>query len=315
MSHQDAMLPPRETGEASAARLSLLLPPATSQSGRAVVEIMDAPDAPSLEPLYALLESFFKPGEVEPLEQMRRELAGNRQPNSTVQFFGLLLRDPEKNHRIASILYGSVQQGILALRFKLTRPEYRASGISQEADRHFFEEATRQADRQGRALWACFGECVEASEAYFNRLLGMRRLYVPGPTPHSFHEMHYELPHLGAWTADGRPKKPLADPVREHLQMAIAPMSRTIPVEVLEGILTTVWRAWYIVPEVTFANPRAWERHRERIMKQTLQDKILKPLGPHRELVLLSREERQQLRKEGVAIRDFDLHARSPGPQ
>ena len=271
-------------------------------------EVIDSPDGAALPEFYAMLARYFRPGEVEPLAQFRRELLGNHMPGRPARFFGVVLRDPAAGDGIISGMYGSVHHGVLALRFKITVPGYRGTGISQEVDRILFGVACGHAERQGQPLWSCFGECVERSESYLNRTWRMRRLYVPGATPGSLEEVYYQLPHLGDWTPDGNPANPEPTPIREHLQIAAAPYPEAIPMAELEAILVNVWQDWYVLPPDAFSSRAAWERHRDFVMLQTLEETILAPLRRHPAVKLFSRDERERLNRHGVTVRDLSLH-------
>jgi hypothetical protein len=271
-----------------------------------IPKIVDHPNSPELAAYHALLKNSFSGGEVECLERLQQELAGNGKPGTAAHYLCLLLCEPEAGDRIASGAYASVQGGILALRFLVTDQAYRGTGASQETIRLLLAEAQRWSVDRRQVLWACFGECVDASEAFFNRALGMRRLYVPEPGNASLREIHYELPHLGNWGSDGEPLDPESGPVREHLQIA-AGKAAQIPFAVLENILTSVWRAWYVHSEQEFDSRSAWERHYQRNFEGTLRGKILEPLRHQRKLLLLTRAERERRRQAGWNITDLDV--------
>jgi hypothetical protein len=286
-------------------------PPKSRSSLEAILargpEVLDHP-SPTLKEFHAVLAHSFRRGELDPLSRMEEEVASNMVRAPACCYFGLVLRDPDSNDRIVSGMYGSVKDGLLALRYKVTDPAYRGSGLSQEADELFFTEARKRAALQGREIWVCLGECVESSEAYFNRSWGLRRLYLPGP-PDCYREMYYELPHLGEWTAQGRPKAPEPRPTREHLQLALRPPRDAISSTLLREVLTALWGEWYVRPEQEFDSARAWQDHHDQVMRRTLEEKVLAPLPRDAELVLLSREEREKLKREGACFVDLDLNA------
>ncbi len=268
------------------------------------VEVVEGPGAAALAEFYRLLQRMFEPGELETFERFQEEIASNQRPGSTARYLCLLLRDPDSAGRIACAAYASVQAGVLAGRFLVTEEPYRQTGISQEMIRLLLVEAGRWSAARGQALWAWFGECVEASEQFFNRVLDRRRLYAPAGEKH-LREIHYELPHLGAWESDGRPLDP-GPPRCEHLQLAVAGYGRQLPLAVLDTILTTVWQEWYVRSPGMFRDRQAWQRHRDTVLQETLRRRILGPLPPG-DLVLLSRQEREQWRREGWRIDDLPM--------
>lgn len=269
-------------------------------------KIIDDPNSLEFAAYYALLKNTFTGSEVEPFERLQQELAGNRCRGAAAHFLCLLLYKPEAGRSIASGAYASVQGGILALRFLVTDQAYRGTGVSQETIDLLLAEAKRYTEGKGETFTACFGECVDTSEAFFNRALGMRRVYIPDPGNASLREIHYELPHLGNWGSDGEPLTPELRPVREHLQLC-AGNDQEIPFPVIEDILTTVWRAWYVHSEQRFDSRPAWERHCRRNLGETLKKRILDPLRHQRVLFLLSRAEREQRRQAGWHITDLEV--------
>lgn len=274
-------------------------------------EIVDREDSPSLDEYHKLLIETLRDDQVEPLDGLQQEISRNHDLHASARYICILLRDPEAGYRIASGVYGSVQDGVLAIRFVVTvsdeeTQDYRRTGISQEIYRLFVAEANRwSVSQRGQAIWACVGECVDESEAFFNRLLGKRRIYVPGRDGSDLREIHYELPHLGEWKSDGTPLDRRGQPVLEHLQVAVAGYQGSLPFSVLEKILTTFWREWYVRPESHFDSRAIWERHRTLVIEETLHARILEPLRSHAELMLLSREEREQRIDRGQVIHDL----------
>jgi GNAT superfamily N-acetyltransferase len=286
-------------------------------------ETITPPDFSSLVAFHGLLVNAFTEDEVEPLQKLMQELASNNNPDARARYLCIVLRDPESAGRIASGVYASVQDGvlpihfILAVRFALVTAEgSRRRGIGREAIHLLKDKAREWADSrkqgatvQGQPRWAYFGECLEGSEAFFNDVLEMRRLYTEDGEG-VLREIHYQLPYLGEWARDGRPLE-LKLPKREHLQLAVDGHIGRLPFEVLEQILTAVWQEWYVCPEKVFETKfdshQFWEDHKNRVMEETLRGKILNPLRPHRELVLLSREERKQRRQNGTKIEDLIL--------
>lgn len=251
-----------------------------------------------------LLVSSFSREEVEPLEKLQQELDGNRNSDASARYLCTLLRDLGNDGQIASGAYASVQEGVLAIRFVVTCPGYRGTGLSQELVRLLLTAANRWSIGRGQTIRACVGECVTESETFFNRVLGMRRLYVPGTDERSLHEIHYELPHLGDWADDGNPIDPAAEPKREHLQIAVAGDRRVLTFEQLEVILTSFWREWYLWPRERRVGA-GWESHWRQVMIESLQGRILEPLRSQQTLILLSREEREERNKNGWAIREL----------
>ncbi|MBI5621426.1 hypothetical protein HY933_00985 [Candidatus Falkowbacteria bacterium] len=75
---------------------------------------------------HVFLGHFFKPEEIEPLEVWQKELANQ---NPDVRYILIALRDPKDENKLVSAAYGSVQKGILAFRFILTKASHRAPRI------------------------------------------------------------------------------------------------------------------------------------------------------------------------------------------
>src|SRR6188508_2362530 len=70
------------------------------------------PASPELEQFHAFLLPHFQPGEVEPIEKFSEELS---QPSDAVQFAGALITDPDRNHAVVSVAYGSAQRNLCAI--------------------------------------------------------------------------------------------------------------------------------------------------------------------------------------------------------
>ncbi len=274
-------------------------------------EIVTDPESPSLAEIHAFLTKNFKEGEVEPLEVFQAELASNETPNSPSRFICVLLRDPEYN-AVVSCAYGSVQNGIIAIRFTLTESHlhinktpdspmdrddsanfinYRGSGISQEADRLLIQAAQKHAQEQGQECEAVVAEAVERSERYWNEVEiepdnGLRRLY----DPQTGKQIYYRLPPLD-WNSDGTAAN--EDVMVENLQVAVKGHKNEIPTAKLAEILHNWWQVWYIRPESQFENKAAWERHKAKV-EGILKDEILAPLSKLEHVVPKSRADRGQ---------------------
>ncbi|MFZ2706648.1 MAG: hypothetical protein WAY88_00760 [Minisyncoccia bacterium] len=261
-------------------------------------EIITDPESQTLQDFHEFLGQFFRPEEIEPIEVFQRELA-NKNPD--VQYVFTALRDPHTG-KLVSAAYGSVQKGVLAIRFTLTEANYRGEGISQEADDLLVKRAEEIAEKQGYPLEAYICEAVELSERYWNRLEiepgnGMRRIYAPGTKE----EIHYELPPL-AWNRDGTPA---AEGVPEHLQIAVKGQKDKLSVATLDRILTDWWQEWYIRPQEDFKDEEglqdkdAWDRHCNTVW-EILNEKILAPLRESPTLDLISKDRREAAEKSSA---------------
>ncbi|MBI5621425.1 hypothetical protein HY933_00980 [Candidatus Falkowbacteria bacterium] len=259
-------------------------------------EIITSPESESLLEFHDFLLRNFKPGEVEPLKTWQEEM---KQTDPKVRFIATVLREPlDKQKPIVGAAYGSVQGGILAIRFTLTEAKYylgypvvkqakkpgfegfrgyRGSGISQEADRLLIAEAKHQQKlmdpKQKLNVLIC--EAVNKSEAYWNGVEiekgnGMKRLY----RPDNDEQMYYRLPPL-EWNADGSPVNNTV--VFENLQIAMAGHPRNIPVDRLEQILRKWWDSWYIRSRENFEDDKAWGKHKQLVYK-ILEEEIIQPI-------------------------------------
>lgn len=253
-------------------------------------EVITSSGSQTLIDFHKFLGQFFKPEEIEPLEVFQIELA-NKNPD--VLYVFTALRDPAKQNALVSAAYGSVQEGILAIRFTLTETSYRSIGISQKADELLIKKAEEFCKEKGKELSAYICEAVEMSESYWNRQEieegnGMKRLY----SSEDGEEVHYELPPL-AWNPDGTPA---TDGSSEHLQVAVKGYPEKVPVLVLEKILKDWWNEWYIRPRDQFDNEEAWELHKKTVW-DILETKILAPIRGVEELTLISKKERKSAEK------------------
>ncbi|MFA4873051.1 MAG: hypothetical protein WC659_03895 [Patescibacteria group bacterium] len=269
-------------------------------------EVVLTPDSRSLVDFHALLIKKFRPGEVEPLEVFQDEMSRNQNQDSNVRFIGVVARDP-LNNEVISGAYGSVQDGILAIRFTLTEGDeylgtpateqaekqgyqgfsaYRSTGVSQWVDELLVEVAREQQKLMNpeKDLVALVCEAVPKSQHYWNKLEiepgnGMRRLY----KPESGEEVHYELPPL-AWNKDGTPAQ---EGITEHLQIAVKGHQDSVLVSELEKILKDWWKAWYIRPRDQFESNEAWELHK-RTVWNILENNIIAPIRDAGELKLIA---------------------------
>lgn len=271
-------------------------------------EAFSSPDMPGLNDFYVLLQRTFRRGELESFQRIREELASNEGDPPKRMFLGVILRSGERVNAGPALggVYGSVQEGVLALRFKVTLPEWRGSGMSQVIDSLFAGIVRGVAAKQGQPLWACVGECVNASEGYFNRVWGLRRVYRPGPAPGTLQEMHYELPHIGPWSSDGKAVDPEPAPIREHLQIAFLDGGDVVAPSRVREALTAVWQSWYLRPRRAFRDDDSWRRHADTVMRATLEDRILAPLDGIPELTLLSRDQREKRVRMGETVVEMD---------
>lgn len=248
-------------------------------------EVITNPESETLKDFHKFLGHFFKPEEIEPVEVYQRELANQ---NPDVRYILTVLRDPKKSDELISAAYGSVQSGILAFRFILTDPSYRATGISQEADKLLINEADQFCKQKGMELKAFVGETNDLVESFVNKIEiepnnARRRLYFGDGR-----EVHYEIPPL-AWSEDGTP---IQEGVSEHLQVAVKGYPEKVPVPVLESILKDWWNEWYIRPRDQFASDEAWELHKKTVW-DILENKILAPMRGVSELKLTLKKERK----------------------
>lgn len=253
------------------------------------------PDPKTLQDFIGILSSStaggFKPEEIEPVETFQAELAKNDDPDSDVHFIFTALRDPQNENELVSSAYGSVHNGILAIRFTLTEVFYRATGISQKADELMVEEAKKFCDKKGVELRVYICEAVEKSEGYWNKQEiepgnGMKRIY----SSETGEQIHYELPPL-TWNPDGTPAM---EGITENLQVAIKGHPNTVIKQDLEAILRDWWAEWYIRGREQFENDEAWELHKQTVW-DVLQEKILNPMPEN--LKLVSKKERKASEK------------------
>jgi len=251
-------------------------------------EVIIGPDSPALEDFHDFLGKVFDPNEIEPLEVFQREMM-NEKP--ATRYILTALRDPDHEDRLVSAAYGSVQNGVLAVRFTLTEAgeakSYRGKGLSQVADQALIKEAEAYSLKEGVQLKALIGECVELSEGYWNTQEiepgnGMKRMYLPDGS-----EMHYELPPL-SWNKDGTPA---SNGIPEHLQLALRGSTETVKVAELENTLRSWWAEWYIRPRDQFDSDEAWQKHQQTVWK-VLDEKVLAPLSSTEELKFKTKAQR-----------------------
>jgi hypothetical protein len=252
-------------------------------------EVITNPESKTIEDFYQFLDKFFKPEEMEPLEVYKDELA-NKNPEA--RFILTALRDPDKQNKLVSVAYGSVQNGILAVRFTLTEQSYSAvglhsTGITEKADDLLLKEAEKFCKEHGEKLFACVCEAVDTSEPYMNSV-GLKRLYYPGTDK----EVNYELPPL-AWNPNGTPA---IDGATEHLMVLIDGCNEKVKVSDLEKIFRNWWDKWYIRSREQFESEEAWELHKKTVW-DVLEDKILGPIKDVEELTLMTKKERKALEK------------------
>jgi len=252
-------------------------------------EVIIGPESPTLTDFHEFLGKVFNPNEIEPLDVFQRELR-NEKPG--VRYILTALRDPDNADRLVSAAYGSVQDGVLAVRFTLTEAgearSYRGTGLSQIADQALIKEAEAYSLQEGTELKALIGEAVDLSEGYWNRQEiepgnGMKRMYLPRGE-----EMHYELPPL-SWNPDGTPA---SDGIPEHLQLALKGSTENVSVAELSDILRSWWGEWYIRPREQFDSGDAWQKHQDTVWK-VLDDKILSPLSEVDKLTFKTKAERE----------------------
>lgn len=274
---------------------------------RGVTTIVD-PESRDLRELHALLQDTFGSGEVEPLTTLQRELACNEERR---RFLALAARDSAANDRIASLAYGSVEDNLLAVRFLVTvtgpNADYRGTGISQFMIRQLVDAAREITG----GIQAVIGECVAASETFWNAVFDppMRRVYLESDG--ELNELYYELPHLGDWQPDGTPIDPEPVPVLEHLQVAMPDDGRCIAADQLEQHIQTLWSSWYLKDRDDFDNSKAWQRHCDLLLEETLEKRILKPIATAEQLTLMTADERDAARRSGTRIHDLQTGSES----
>jgi hypothetical protein len=265
------------------------------------------PESAEFKQFYEFLETSFEPGELEPFDRYKEEL-GYKDPNARV--FCLVARDDKGN--IISAAYGSrIESGeILAIRFLITKDDWRGRNVSQALDESLSSAALKFGE-----VNSVIGEAVDKSESYWNRLFlekgnPMRRLYYS--CPDSFNadfskEVFYRLPPF-EWNKDGTP---VADPHQsEHLQAAVRGYKDKIPVHELEKILRVLWQKWYIRPRENFESDQAFEKHRNYVM-DILENEIIKSLKNSKQdfamtpdcVIPATREEREEAERKSIAQR------------
>lgn len=276
--------------------------PALDAAARRVlssVEIVTDPKSETLAAFHQMLVREFQAEECEELATFQRELARNSL-DPDVRFICVAMRDGE---RVVSGSYGSVQDGALAVRFTLTEEPYRGLGISQRASGLLVEAARDFCASRSTLLSAIGGECVDRSEAYWNRLSlwpenGMRRLYLESPDRTSYAEMPYEIPPL-AWNRDGTPAR---DGMIEHLQIALAGQDKEVLPGTLEGVLKRWWEVWYIRPSCDFDGEEAWQRHQEQVWG-IFESRIMRAIRSEKGLIPISRDKRVEMIQDGYIFK------------
>jgi len=282
-------------------------------------EVVMDPDSPSLANFHKLMTEIFKKGEVEPLKVFQEELARGGFICIVMKDL-LLLRDVDEDegkdsNTVVTGAYGSVQNGVLAIRFTATESNqviintqdgdeigtafkngefvgYRNAGIGEKADRALIEEAKKESMKNGEPLRALVAECVAPSEAFWNRCEiepgnGMKRLYAPDTNE----QVYYRLPPL-EWNRDGTPTSD--EIITENLQVAFAGHPHQVPVEMLIEALRSWWKSWYFRPRDMFESDEAHKKHTETV-EAILKNEVIAPLKKHGVLNLLSRAEREAI--------------------
>jgi hypothetical protein len=300
------MMPVIDTNKNREHQISVILPNVSEPKQKAVLDrvvgngatIVRDPGSRLLAEFYDMLIRYFDTMELEPLNTFQDEIRSNSSANAAAEYLCVVFRDPARQDKIISGTYGSVQKGVLAIRFTVTEDDgedgehtYRGSGLSQAINRILVEEAKEYCRRKGVRLYGCYAECVDRSESFWNRWFTppLTRLYassVAGPS-----EIFYELPHIGKWSDDGLPIDP-ESPQFEHLQISHVDHQTEIPVDVVERLLMIVWREWYVKSPQYFRDRSAWTRHQHAVIEETLCAKILAPLRIHKTLQMLTRAQR-----------------------
>jgi hypothetical protein len=247
--------------------------------------------------MHGFLENNFRPGEVEPLEKFIAELKAS--DPKTMEIICRIARDPATG-RIVCCSYSTVIEGrTLAWRFICTDPQYRSAKLANELmlqafhTAHEIAEANPAQDEKG--LRYQLGETEPDVEILLNHALGRKRVYLEQDDG-NFQELDYIMPHIGAWDRDtGEAVEPIAEPI--HLHLMTRELGQEHATETgLREMLTKTWERWYVRPRTEFNSDKAYDRHREIVMKEILEGKILCQLEG-KTIRSYSRSEREAITK------------------
>lgn len=264
--------------------------------------IVDDPRTTEFEAFYHLLRINLRPEEIGLFEVLQQELDRNRAVTCKSRFLCVLLYETGSIDDLISGTYASVQNGILAQRFTVTKRKWRGTGVSQLITKLLWEAALAESNAQGHVLRSCFAECVDRSERFVNDTFEPPMCRIYAPVGDELLEIHYELPHLGEWSAvSGEPIRP-ESPASIHLQLCDSnsrDTPRIITTQRVEEILRDVWGAWYLRTLDLFDSEVAWRRHVSIVFDETLERRILRPLRQHEHLRLITMQERVDLQNSG----------------
>lgn len=271
--------------------------------------------SPRVKEVHELLDATFDEAEVDPPATTRKALKANSNPEREEDFFLQVATDADR--KLAAVVNASyvpmvgaegekTGRGILAIGYAATKEDFRKRGLARELYIKAYEKAAAAAELRQEKLAMIIGEAGGDVEGFLNRM-GRARVYVEHPVnvhgrqEKALLEVPYEQTPLD-WNPKTGYEAEGAGTAAEHLMISLANGERHLSVSDLLLAIRTMQANNSEWEEDDFASPEAYERHLDRIA--SVQHYLERVIGDRQEARLLTAEEREALRDQGVMIID-----------
>lgn len=271
------------------------------------VNLVQYGDEKTIKEVQALMEETFGEKEVDPLDVLR-EAVGGTSPDGTNDLTRYRIYVARDEAGVIQSLYAgglvemhdseSKPNGEMMFMgsYGVTRPESQRKGIIRELYVSSMMQAAADTHAMGKKLSLVAGECTASSEQTWNAMR-RNRLYLKRGD--EYLEPPYLQPALDFDPKTGLPAEGAGE-AAEHLQMQF------VDVQPSKSAVTSAVDAMYrwcnLLPRDEFETPEAYATHREYVGK--IQKEFNDFISQEGELVLLSAQEREELRSQGLVFHE-----------
>lgn len=191
---------------------------------------------------------------------------------------------------------GKSKDAIIFDAYLVTDSKQRGKGLGRELYQNTYQHALKKAKAAGSGLRGIVGEAVNAVEPFMNRL-GSRRVYFEDGQGNLREAPYIQTP------VDWDPKtgKNLQEATPEHLMLRLTDGKQELSSGELLTMVRAIYDENYVFPEEFFKSKKALERCEQIVGRYVEELKAALGVAKNDRLFLLSKEEREQKRKDLAA--------------
>ena len=267
------------------------------------IEDLDGQDDELLNEVHAFFSTFFKPEDMDSVENIRDFLNRENYPGWPSKIFINAAKDHEGKivgalmAHYASNLDESGQRlgsGSVLIGYVLSR----RMGLAGQLHASIFRQADTYAAKMNESVKIIAGETLPAAEKFFNNV-GINRVYYQKNG--AFIQVPYTHPPL-EWSQECG--EALSGTSPEHFMMGLVKGHEEIGSEELLQAALSTFRTFNMPPLQYFKNEAAYQKMMKTVMLYF--QKLKNDLAEIPVLHLISQKKRSEMKENGVIFREFD---------